>query len=409
MRPASVRLRAGCFRPAEKISAQRKRLRLRAGGFRPAEKISAQRKRLRLRAGRFRPAEKISAQRKRLRLRAACFRPAEKISAQRKRLPLRAGGFRPAEKISAQRKRLPLRAGGFRPAGKISAQRKRVRVRAGGFRPAEKITAQRKRLRLRAGGFRPAAKISAQRKQLRVLACWPWRTQNLTQPASGPARLHSVQARIQQACHAAGRSPEEVRLLAVSKTFPIEPIRELFQAGQVDFGENYVQEAEAKVAALSQARWHLIGPLQSNKAARAVQLFSIIHSLDRLSLAERLERLARESGRGLQAFVQVRLGEEDSKSGIDPEDLVPELQRWNEAREWKALRLVGLMTLPPPQVSRPYFARLRELRDQLQALSLPIFSDYQLSMGMSDDFEAAIAEGSNWVRVGRALFGSRKP
>lgn len=219
--------------------------------------------------------------------------------------------------------------------------------------------------------------------------------------------LRKVQARIQQACDAAGRSPEEVRLLAVSKTFPIEPIRELFRAGQLDFGENYVQEAETKVPALKEARWHLIGPLQSNKAARAVQLFPIIHSLDRLSLAQRLERLALESGRRLQAFVQVRLGEEDSKSGIDPVDLLAELERWNGASEWRALSLIGLMTLPPPKISRPYFAQLRQLRDQLQTLSLPIFSDYQLSMGMSEDFEAAIAEGSNWVRIGRALFGSR--
>ncbi|MFN8606259.1 MAG: YggS family pyridoxal phosphate-dependent enzyme [Vulcanimicrobiota bacterium] len=220
-------------------------------------------------------------------------------------------------------------------------------------------------------------------------------------------RLQAIRERILQACQAAGRPPEEVRLLAVSKTFPIEPIRELFQAGQLDFGENYVQEAESKVPALPQARWHLIGPLQSNKAARALQLFPVIHSLDRLSLAERLERLALESGRRLQAFVQVRLGDEDSKSGLDPSVLVEQMQAWNNSRQWRGISLIGLMSLPPPHQSRPHFARLRELRDQLQALALPLFSDYQLSMGMSDDFEAAIAEGSNWVRIGRALFGPR--
>jgi len=220
-------------------------------------------------------------------------------------------------------------------------------------------------------------------------------------------RFLEVKERISQACSRAGRPPQEVRLLAVSKTFPIEPIRELFAAGQLDFGENYVQEAEQKVPLLPQAHWHLIGPLQGNKAGKAVQLFPVIHSLDRFSLAERLERLAVEAGRVVEGFVQVRLGEEDSKSGIDPQDLVAELERWNAARDWRGLRLTGLMTLPPPHLSRPFFAQLRQLRDQLQALQLPIFDRYELSMGMSDDFEAAIAEGSNWIRIGRALFGSR--
>ena len=220
-------------------------------------------------------------------------------------------------------------------------------------------------------------------------------------------RFLEVKQRIDEACRAAGRPTDEVRLLAVSKTFPIEPVRELLAAGQVDFGENYVQEAETKVPLLPEARWHLIGPLQSNKATKAVQLFPVIHSLDRLSLAERLERLASEAGRMIEAFVQVRLGEEDSKSGVDPKDLIAEVERWNSAREWRGLRLVGLMTLPPPQISRPFFAQLRELRDQLQQRELPIFDRFELSMGMSDDFEAAIAEGSNWIRVGRALFGSR--
>ncbi|MBN9415686.1 YggS family pyridoxal phosphate enzyme [bacterium SCN 62-11] len=220
-------------------------------------------------------------------------------------------------------------------------------------------------------------------------------------------RFLEVKQRIEQACLRAGRATDEVRLLAVSKTFPIEPVRELLASGQLDFGENYVQEAETKVPLLPEARWHLIGPLQSNKAAKAVQLFPVIHSLDRFSLAERLERLALEAGRVVEAFVQVRLGEEESKSGVDPKDLVAELERWNSAREWRGLRLTGLMTLPPPQISRPFFGQLRELRDQLQQRKLAIFDRYELSMGMSDDFEAAIAEGSNWIRVGRALFGNR--
>lgn len=220
-------------------------------------------------------------------------------------------------------------------------------------------------------------------------------------------RYLEIQQRMDEACRAAGRPADEVRLLAVSKTFPIQPVRDLFAAGQCDFGENYVQEAEGKIPMLPGARWHLIGPLQSNKAGKAVHLFQVIHSLDRLSLAERLERLSLEAGRVLEAFVQVRLGEEDSKSGLAPSEVVAELERWNSIREWRGLRLIGLMTLPPPQISRPFFSQLRDLRDRLQQLRLPIFDRYELSMGMSDDFEAAIAEGSNWIRVGRALFGSR--
>ena len=219
-------------------------------------------------------------------------------------------------------------------------------------------------------------------------------------------RYHQVLERIDQACQKAARPSQEVRLLAVSKTFPVELIGQLFEAGQRDFGENYVQEAESKVARLPQANWHMIGPLQSNKARTAVSLFSTIHSLDRISLAQRLEQMALAAGKTMNAFVQVRLGEENSKSGLDPADLMAEMERWS-AHNWQALRLVGLMTLPPPQTSRPYFAQLRQLRDQLKERAWPMFVDYQLSMGMSDDFEDAIAEGSNWIRIGRALFGSR--
>ena len=219
-------------------------------------------------------------------------------------------------------------------------------------------------------------------------------------------RYHELQERIQQACHTSSRDPQEVHLLAVSKTFPVELVAQLYAAGQRDFGENYVQEATPKVASLPQADWHLIGPLQSNKARLATSLFGTIHSLDRLSLAQKLERAARDEGKTLRAFVQVRLGEEDSKSGLDPNDLLAEMELWN-SHSWSALQLVGLMTLPPPHQSRGYFAQLRCLRDRLKEQGWPLFADYQLSMGMSDDFEDAIAEGSNWVRVGRALFGHR--
>ncbi len=219
-------------------------------------------------------------------------------------------------------------------------------------------------------------------------------------------RLQSVQDRLQEACRAHGRKISEVRLLAVSKTFPVSAIAELAALGQLDFGENYVQEASAKVAQMPDLRWHLIGPLQRNKARQAVELFSVIHSVDRLELAQRLENMAAQQNKVVDAFVQVRLGDEASKSGLDPAQLLSEMAQWNQ-QSWKHLRIVGLMSIPAPQHSRPYFAQLRGLRDELQAAALPLFRDYQLSMGMSDDFEDAIAEGSNWVRIGRALFGSR--
>jgi pyridoxal phosphate enzyme (YggS family) len=224
-------------------------------------------------------------------------------------------------------------------------------------------------------------------------------------------RYHQVLARINQACQKASRPLSEVHLLAVSKTFPVDRVRQLYDAGQRDFGENYVQEAASKIANLAEAnlpeaKWHLIGPLQSNKARTACSLFRTIHSLDRLSLAQKLEQVARDQGKTMDAYVQVRLGQEDSKSGLDPTDLLAEMDRWS-LHPWQSLRLVGLMTLPPPHRSRPYFAQLRQLRDRLQERALPMFVDYQLSMGMSDDFEDAIAEGSNWIRVGRALFGER--
>ena len=217
-------------------------------------------------------------------------------------------------------------------------------------------------------------------------------------------RYQAIQERIQTACERAGRAPDAVHLLAVSKTFPVEAIQELAALGQRDFGENYVQEASAKVGQVEGAHWHLIGPLQRNKAGPALDIFDTIHSLDRLELALRLEQLAAQRGRTLDAFVQIRLGDEESKSGLDPDTLEAELERWS-AHPWQALRLVGLMTLPPPQVSRPHFARLRELAERF--CKAPLFVDSQLSMGMSEDFEAAIAEGSHWVRVGRALFGAR--
>lgn len=220
-------------------------------------------------------------------------------------------------------------------------------------------------------------------------------------------RYKKIQGRLQDACRSCGRDPSEVQLLAVSKTFPVESVRELYALGQQDFGENFVQEGQEKASIFSTPRWHLIGPLQRNKVRPALEVFDTLHAIDRWEIAERVDRIATKMGRTVRGFVQVRLGDEGSKSGIDPKALMGELERWND-EGLESLRLIGLMTIPPPEGSRPYFAQLRELRDMLKAEDWPLFTQYQLSMGMSDDFEDAIAEGSNWVRVGRALFGARK-
>lgn len=219
-------------------------------------------------------------------------------------------------------------------------------------------------------------------------------------------RYKKIHKRLQDACRRCGRDPAEVQLLAVSKTFPVERVRELYALGQQDFGENYVQEGVEKAAAFPTPRWHLIGPLQRNKVRPALEVFDTLHAIDRWEIAERVDRIATKMGRSVRGFVQVRLGDEGSKSGLDPKQVLPELERWNE-QGFESLRLIGLMTIPPPEGSRPYFEQLRELRDAVRDEGWPLFSQYQLSMGMSDDFEDAIAEGSNWVRVGRALFGPR--
>lgn len=212
-------------------------------------------------------------------------------------------------------------------------------------------------------------------------------------------RLERVEERIARAAARAGRRREEITLIAVTKTFPAEAIREAYEAGLRDFGENYVQEFEAKrpqVADLAGARFHLIGHLQSNKAKRAAELFDSIQTVDTVKLARRLN----ECGRKLEVMIEVRLSEEATKSGVEPERL-DELVAALGGMEHLELR--GLMTMPPwfedPERARPYFARLRELAARF---SLPC-----LSMGMSDDFEVAIEEGATHIRVGTALFGPR--
>lgn len=223
------------------------------------------------------------------------------------------------------------------------------------------------------------------------------------------ARVAAVRERIARAAERAGRRPEEVALVAVSKTHPPESVREAHAAGIRDFGENKVQEAEAKIAALAglvpAPRWHLVGHLQGNKARKAALLFDRLHSLDGEPVAGKLEAALAAAGRVLPAMVQVDLAGEPGKHGVPEERLLPLLER---LRGLAFLRAVGLMVLPPllePEAVRPYFRRLRALRDR--ALGENLLQGGELSMGMSHDFETAIEEGATQVRLGTVLFGER--
>ncbi|HYE65843.1 MAG TPA: YggS family pyridoxal phosphate-dependent enzyme [Pyrinomonadaceae bacterium] len=224
-------------------------------------------------------------------------------------------------------------------------------------------------------------------------------------------RVQEVRRRIAASALSSKREPSEITLIAVGKTHPPHLLRSAIEAGVHDLGENRVQEAEAKIRELGRtaARWHLIGHLQANKARRAVALFDVIHSLDSSSLARRLDRLCAEEGREeLPVMIQVDLAGEATKSGVS-EDELPELVAAVKACE--RLRLIGLMTLPPfyenAELVRPYFRRLRELRDTLQSRNDFGARRGELSMGMSHDYEAAIEEGATMVRVGTAIFGER--
>jgi PLP dependent protein len=224
-------------------------------------------------------------------------------------------------------------------------------------------------------------------------------------------RLQAVRERIATACARSGRDPAGVRLIAVSKTQPASAVREAFAAGQRDFGENRVQEAETKAGELGDLRaaglrWHLIGHLQANKAKKAASLFDAVHSVDGDALAARLARAAEDEGRVLPVLVQVDLAGEETKFGLAEEHLLSTLEA---LRGRAALRVEGLMVLPPyaddPEAARPYFRQLRDLRDRASAFGL--LAAGELSMGMSHDFEVAIEEGASMVRVGTALFGAR--
>ena len=223
--------------------------------------------------------------------------------------------------------------------------------------------------------------------------------------------LQGVQDRIARAAERVGRDPDEIKLVAVSKTHSVNTIQGAITAGLTVFGENKVQEAETKIADLGRdsAEWRLIGHLQSNKARKAVQLFDVIETRDSVDLAIRLERMWSEDGRAeLPVLIEVGLAGEAAKSGL-PEDELPELVR--VLKHCVCLRLDGLMILPPysddPEGSRPYFQRLRKLRDELQKEGAFGSGTGELSMGMSHDFEIAIEEGATVVRIGTAIFGNR--
>jgi pyridoxal phosphate enzyme (YggS family) len=212
--------------------------------------------------------------------------------------------------------------------------------------------------------------------------------------------IAAVEARIAAACARAGRNRSDVRLVAVSKTFPSSDVDAAIAAGMTDVGENKVQEARDKQPSVAgRARWHLIGHLQSNKAKDAVRLFDVIQTVDSAELAEKIARAAASAGKRQEVLLQVNIGREEQKSGAGPEGLA-ELAR--RIAELPSIHVAGLMAIPPAgeaEETRPYFRELRAMRDDL-GLS-------ELSMGMTDDFETAIEEGATIVRVGRAIFGSR--
>jgi pyridoxal phosphate enzyme (YggS family) len=222
-----------------------------------------------------------------------------------------------------------------------------------------------------------------------------------------------VRERIRLAASGAGRDPDAITLMGVSKTFPAEAIREAYDAGIRVFGENRVQEFASKADALrdlDEARWHLIGHLQSNKAAKAADLFHAVDSVDSVKLAQKLNDAANVAGKTLRVLIEINVGGEVAKSGIAPGSA--ELDRLlTEAPRLANLEFRGLMTVPPytedPQGARPYFRKLRELREQIASRGLPHVIMDELSMGMSHDFEVAIEEGSTCVRVGTAIFGGR--
>ncbi len=225
--------------------------------------------------------------------------------------------------------------------------------------------------------------------------------------------IAATRERIAAAARRAARSPEEIALMAVSKTHPPEHIREAYAAGLRLFGENRVQEFAGKAGALADlagAEWHMIGHLQTNKAAKTAELFSAVDSVDSVKLADKLDEAARSLGKKLSVLIEINVGGEAAKSGVAPDSRELE-QLLLSAPRFEALEFRGLMTVPPfiddPEGARPFFRQLRELRDVIARRKLSAIETNVLSMGMSHDFEVAIEEGSTCVRIGTGIFGER--
>jgi PLP dependent protein len=224
------------------------------------------------------------------------------------------------------------------------------------------------------------------------------------------ANLQSVRSRLDAAARRVGRDPSTIRLIAVSKTFSADHVRAAHAAGQIDFGENKVQEGLQKIGETAdmKIRWHLIGHLQSNKAKKAAAGFASIHSVDSIELLRKLDAAAADSGAAPELLVQVDLAREETKFGAAADEA---RRIFDAAVALRAARVTGLMLIPPwnedQEQTRPWFIRLRELRDSWLADGVPPASLAQLSMGMSHDFEAAIEEGATMIRVGTAIFGKR--
>jgi pyridoxal phosphate enzyme (YggS family) len=228
------------------------------------------------------------------------------------------------------------------------------------------------------------------------------------------ANVASIQERMAAAARRSGRDLSDIALMAVSKTQPPERIREAYDAGLRLFGENRVQEFAGKVEGLRDlhdAEWHMIGHLQTNKAAKTAELFRAVDSVDSLKLSEKLDAAARALGKKLEVLIEINVGGEAAKSGVAPDSPALEELLINAPR-FEALVFRGLMTVPPftddPESARPYFRKLRKLREVIAARKLPAVAMDKLSMGMSHDFEVAIEEGSTCVRVGIAIFGERR-
>ena len=222
--------------------------------------------------------------------------------------------------------------------------------------------------------------------------------------------IRDIRETIAAAAGRAGRLPSAVRLMAVTKTVDDSRIGEAIGAGVEILGENYVQEAKRKIEALGKScQWHFIGRLQTNKAKYAVQLFDMIHSVDRMELAVEIDRRARLAGRVMPVLIEISLAGEETKSGV-PLAAAPELVR--AAAGLENLAIQGLMTMPPffadPEEARPYFRTLRELRDRIAAEAIPRVELRELSMGMTGDYAVAVEEGATIVRVGRGIFGERR-